>query len=709
MNLYSSDKPVKNKNQDRFQRYGFSKRIADTIIQRNQNDGVVIGIYGAWGEGKTSVLNFIKEELDNQENILTLKLNPWRYNDEDALLRNFLKKIADLLGKVLETKKEKFGDFISKYGTFGAIIGKDVSEIGRNLATVELETLKQRIDEFLNKSDSKLVIFVDDIDRLDKQEIYALFRLIKLTADFTKTTYILSFDEEMVASAIGNRFGEGNKKSGKNFLEKIIQVPLQIPRAQPDALQQYCFDAINNGINENKVEVSKREAQRFASEFSRNILLRLNTPRLAVRYGNSLSFAFPLLKGEVNMSDLMLIEAIKVFYPKHYDFIKHNSTYFLSLYDSRHRNLYENKEIKKKELEEHLENLGELLTKREKDSVLSLLKELFPRLKEVFDNTYIHKGDLDWYRAKRIVAPQYFNRYFSYCVLTGEISDVLFENFIAIAKKNKVRETMTLLKSLVEGSSPNNFLQKIRSLEEDLDWATSKTLAIAIGKSGKIFPEDNSHFNFGYDQPISQAAIFIYHLIKYHDNKEERLELAKEVIRTAEPFDFAQKINSWFRSGETEEEKLFSLKEYNILANESIQRALKVAGDEAIFEKFEEATWYLMESWSEIDKEELDSYVKRIFGKNPEKVLMLIKSYTPEMRSSSHPEPYKGDFQRKHFERFTKTFEKTFIYQLIVDNYGDKMGKEELKFTEREDSQTDINILNQYKHWYELEMEENKE
>ena len=703
MNLYSSDKPVINIDQDRFQRYGFSKRIAETIIQRNQDDGVVIGIYGAWGEGKTSVLNFIKKELDEHENILTISLNPWRYNDEDSLIKNFLKKIADVLGKELETKKEKLGAFVGKYGTIGAIIGKDVSEIGKNLGAVELETLKSRIDEFLNESESKLVIFVDDIDRLDKQEIYALFRLVKLTADFTKTTYILSFDEKMVASAIGKRFGEGNKKSGKNFLEKIIQVPLQIPRAQSADLQQYCFDLINNAIRENKTDLKESEAQRFASEFSRNILLRLNTPRLAVRYGNSLSFAFPLLDGEVNLADLMLIEALKVFYAKHYEFVKHNSSYFLSSYDSHSGSLLENKEAKKKELQEHLEILGKSLTNRERKAVLDLLKELFPRLKEAFENSFHHRGSLEWYKAKRIVSPEYFNRYFSYCVLKGEISDVSFDSFISIAKEMEIEEVKQSLEKLIKSSSAKNFLHRIRSLEEDLDWETSKKIAVAIGMSGELFPEDNSVFNFGFDRTNSQAAIFVYQLIKNHKNQEQKLELAEEIIKTAQPFDFSQTINYWFRAGETEEDKIFSLDNYNSLALVSINRALQEARDIPIFEKFHEATWYLLESWHELKKEEFDEYIKNILNKSPLKVQSLLESFTPEMRSSNHPAPYKANFIKVHFDRFKQTFDKDYMYQLIMENYGEELPKEEVRFPDMENTQTGINILRQYKHWYDLE------
>ena len=232
---YTADKPINEEKDDRFQRYPFSRRIADTIISRKSKESIVFGLFGAWGEGKSSVLNFINQELQKNEHIIRINLNPWRYSDEDSLLYSFFKKIADALGKQLETKGEKFKGFVKKYGSAGSILGFDFSGIGKSMAEQDLEKLKERIDDFLDEGSSKVVIFIDDIDRLDKQEIYALFRLVKLTADFANTTYILSFDETMVAAAIGERFGTGDLKSGASFLEKIIQVPLNIPKAQPEA------------------------------------------------------------------------------------------------------------------------------------------------------------------------------------------------------------------------------------------------------------------------------------------------------------------------------------------------------------------------------------------------------------------------------------------------------------------------------------------
>lgn len=519
----SSDKPVSRRQEDRFQRYEFSRRIAQRIINSTSSDSIVIGIYGAWGEGKTSVINFIEEELKTDENIIAIRFNPWRFTEEATLLVSFFNTLASrlkesfpekeiektnsILRKISEWKKkwedtkeplksdkETIGKLLEKYGkivsVFGA--GEAAESLGKALSNVDVETLKKRFEKLLVDSNKKLVVFIDGIDRLDKQEIHSIFRLVKLTADFSNTFYVLSFDEEMVASAIGERFGEGNQQAGFNFLEKIIQVPLKIPVAQAEDLKQYCFELINKAISENQVQLSKDDVQRFVSEFVENVLIRLKTPRQAIRYSNTLSFSFSLLNGEVNLVDLMLIEALKIFYPLHYEFVKNNPHYFLSSYESHSYSRYEgnDKELKKKELNDSFEELGKGLLKREKESVKSLLSELFPRLDEAFRNMFVDKGSEEWYKNKRIVSPGYFNRYFSYAALKGEISDVLFDSFINSIASTTEDNIIESFKRLIESSSIDNFLSKLRSREEDFDWETSQKLAFSIALSGDIFKDN---------------------------------------------------------------------------------------------------------------------------------------------------------------------------------------------------------------------------
>lgn len=741
-NIYT-DKPVNNSEEDKFQRYEFSKRIADTIISSDNKDSVVIGIYGAWGEGKTSVINFIDKELSKEESIITIKFNPWRFTDEATLLGSFYNKLAinikdsfpyeeqkknylekkfpKIINKwdklcnknkqPLKTGIENFGDFISKYGSFIPInnIGKGLSDLGKTISNVDIEDIKSRFDDILVKSNKKLVIFIDDIDRLDKQEIHSIFRLVKLNADFKNTYYILSFDKEMVANSIGERFGEGNKVAGFDFLEKIIQVPLTIPLAQPEAIQNYCIGLINKSLNDNHISISEEDNKRFGYQFFNNILIRIKTPRQAIRYYNSLLFSIPLLKGEVNIIDLMLIEALKIFYPEHYEFVKENPHYFINTYSF---DIYNGDEIdkRKNEVKTDLDEISKNLTNKEKECVKELLSELFPNLKSIFKNvSYGDQHYIKWSKEKRIVSPKYFKRYFSYTVINGELSDVLFDKFISNIEDSTIEDIITRMNKLINLSSSEALANKLREFEDDFDWNKSKKLAISIAKSGNLFPQKGSFGVLGINNPRELGAIFIYKILKNNIGKVDRLEFTKQLINDANPFEFTIRISHWLYFGKTDEEKIFSKEEYKILDRILINRALEIANDKSLYLKFPDYTMILFNKWNLLDSDECHKYLSERFELEPKTIIDFIRSFTPTMRNSSHPEPYKSDFDKDSYNFLVSIYDKDKIYKLIKDQYSNELEKEAVKFIGREENkQTDINILRQYMYWYNLELKDNE-
>jgi predicted KAP-like P-loop ATPase len=710
INNYSSDRPISNQNEDRFQRYGLSKRIARTIIDREMRECIVIGIYGAWGEGKTSVINLIETELKLEENILVIKFNPWRYNDENSLLIQFFQKLADSLNKDIITKLEKAGKFIEKYGKLVPIelpfignIGEKAESLGKNLKEVDTEVLKERVEKIIVETNLKIVILIDDIDRLDKNEIHSIFRLVKLTADFTNTTYILSFDEDMVAAAIGERFGAGNKESGQNFLEKIIQVPITIPVAQPAALNEFCFEMINRILDSNKIELSENEVKRFISEFSNNLLNKLKTPRLAVRYVNTLSFSLPLLYGEVNLVDLMLFEAIKIFYPSHYEFIKENPDYFILSYSNTYSHVKDNDKINS--VKKELEKLALGLTKLQNKSIERLLCHLFPTLNEVLSNYYNHSGNSnDWFKNKRIASSRYFNKYFSYSVIKGELSDVQFESFLSLFSTLSIQDVSEEMLRMISNSSADSFLYKMRSKEEDLDWANSIKIAKAIAINSSYFPRSTGFtFGLGYDSPNDQAAIFIYHIIKNHSDSEDQFKLAKDILEIANPFEFSYKINNWLNTGKTIEEKLFSEEQYIEMAMRLIERAKMEANDLPIFEKFPDHVIDLIELWAKHNKNELEKYIENIFLSDSSKCNSLLITFTPTAYSTAVVGPYKVDFDKQQYDFLTSMIDRNIINNAIDNTYTEsQLKEEEVKWGGRHESiQTTINIVRQFKRWHD--------
>ena len=240
---FVADEPITAASQDRFRRAPFAARVADTIARRGEPSSLVIGIFGPWGDGKTSVLQMMEERLGLYDDCIVVRFNPWHFPSEEQLLRGFFSTLADALGKKLPTLKERAGELLKDYGsllsfaslTVGGLVqlrpGEATRGLGEALSNVGLNELKDRIERLLDEGGKRMVIMVDDIDRLDRTETHSIFKLVKLSASFRHTAYVLAFDDEVVAAALGERYGAGGDRAGRAFLEKIVQVPLHLPPA----------------------------------------------------------------------------------------------------------------------------------------------------------------------------------------------------------------------------------------------------------------------------------------------------------------------------------------------------------------------------------------------------------------------------------------------------------------------------------------------
>ena len=701
----SSDHPIRTEIEDKFQRYSFSKRIAETIAERKSNNCIVIGIYGAWGEGKTSVLNFIEGELKHKEEVIPVKFNPWRYHDENTLLAEFFNNLAAVLDKDLKSNKEKIGDLLNKYSKLVNIpVLGDFSGVaetaGKALGETDIETLKKRISAIINESGKKLVVFIDDIDRLDKTEIHAIFRLVKLTADFSKTTYLLSFDEEMVSAAIGDRFGQGDKNAGQQFLEKIVQVPLRIPMAQPSALHEFTIGLLNNVLDPYGINIVEGEANRFLESFQKAILTKLDTPRLAIRYSNTLSFSLPLLIGEINVVDLMLIEAVKIFYPEHYEFIKTNSDYFIGSYIDSYSSSTNTSKVER--ITNHLAILGKKLNESQVTGIKDLLINLFPRLREAFKNTG-HHGVIEnqWYKNRRIVSPEYFNRYFSYTVIKGDVSDVSLENLITTFSSQNPQEQEASVRLMIERSLPENFVRKLRSKEEDYSWEVAVPLARALTKCSDLFTKPGYDGFFISMGPYAQSAIFISRLVELHKDQIAVFELVKELISEIATIDYAFELIRWVRAVNKEENIIFKAEKIDDLSYLILIRSLRESADKPLYIQFPEHTYKLFGIWHEKEPKKFRKYITDLFKKYSDAYIKILYALTSKIHSSSIPEPYYTNIDKAQYDYITHLIDENLLKEQIFKNFPEDELSGPIIWEKHEGPyQTDINLVRQFLHWY---------
>lgn len=462
MTTLNADKPIDKQEEDRLNRAKFARRLAETIAERKDHAGLTIGLYSQWGDGKTSVLNMMREVLGEDKykhKILTLDFNPWLIKSAEDLIQTFFDHLAAVYPKDFSGFNQRARNILTAdikkldYCGGARILGRilswfgwvsipflDLEKLSERLASRTLQTYKKDIIELLQKKDQKVVVFIDDIDRLDQDEIYAVLKQVRMTADLGYITYVLAFDHEVVASAVGKRYGEGKTADGKAFLEKIIQVPLHLPMADPGELRKY----IRNGIDKTleAAGITHEGLGESKACFDRNLLPKLSTLRLSNLYSNAISFALPILKDEVNHGDLMLIEGIRICYPALYEQIRKNRDVFLYGNGGIVISLASSSFIKSES------NGPSELVKNSpteyKKSALSLLEKCYPEMssseREYFlDNFLLYLfpgllGPMNYYKVnnneKRICSVAHFDKYFMYAVPLSDLSDVEIAEFL---------------------------------------------------------------------------------------------------------------------------------------------------------------------------------------------------------------------------------------------------------------------------------------
>ncbi|MDO8557029.1 MAG: KAP family NTPase [Candidatus Jorgensenbacteria bacterium] len=697
---YQPDRPIKVQKEDRFNRWPFAERIADTIGQSSDPSGLVIGIYGEWGDGKSSTLNLMSEALKKYDNVVLVKFNPWYFRSEAKLLEGFFSILAENLGKSLPSKAEELGRVLQKIGSIlslasgsflGGMVsvnpGEAIAKIGEKMAETDLEELRERVGAILKESNKRIVVLIDDIDRLDKEEVQAIFKLVKLSASFENVTYVLAFDDGMVAESLSEKYGGLN--AGRNFLEKIIQVPLRLPAADSLSLRNLTFEGVDSALTSSKVTLTDEQTQIFVNEFVPGIEPRVRTPRQAKRYANVLAFALPLLKGEVNPVDQMLIEGLRVFYPSLYSAIRENPDVFLG-----NTRIVSEEKLKKRTdetISESLNNMG--LTSGEKEAVTRLLEKLFPEI----SSRAMHGSDWKelWVREQRVCSERYFQRYFSYGVPPDDVSDQSIASFLVEAAESNIEKIGNDFKGLSKNNKGiAHLIEKLRYLENSIQPPIAEKLAVAIAQNGNILPEESTTFSFLGS--FSQGAIFVSMLISRIE-MTSRGNLAKEVIDKANPLSFAVECFRWLRHGadRPEAERKLPIETEKSLGEFLADKIKGVASTEALYLSYPNYAHQMLWIWNEFGaKSEVESYLKLRFSANSEEVSKFLVVLTPTAYGGGKALPFKSDFQRDGYNAVRNFIDPSVILEYLSKLYGDKLNASKYHFGD--DITVENRVANQF-------------
>lgn len=308
---------------DMLERKGFAKNVADIIYRSDLERSLSISIEGAWGSGKTSILAMISSFLkDHEDPPIIVNYNPWLVGDRDYLLRSFLNKLAKEIGKTdYFGKAKKVADAMERYsGAFDviklipdtdpcALIGKSViGTIGKifgdyfNSKHMNIESQKERVESSLRDFKKRIVIFVDDMDRLFPADVYEMIRIIKAVGDLPSITYVIAWDRRYIEEAL-------NKSSvpmSTKYLDKIVQMRLPVPALSLSSKEKLLEECVERAMDPAAfVEYFDKGHLRLNYMMWLLIYKLVEQPRDVVRLFDLVSAIEPSLRKEVVFSDII--------------------------------------------------------------------------------------------------------------------------------------------------------------------------------------------------------------------------------------------------------------------------------------------------------------------------------------------------------------------------------------------------------------------
>ena len=444
--MYLSDAPLTKSADDKLGRSGFSKHLAQSILSSDQEDSMVVALYAPWGNGKTSLLNMtvehiheISQGMEADQKPITVCFNPWNFSDRNQILLVFFTQLFSEIDSKASTwfkgLKEKLGDSgsllsatsaIPTAGPSLAIIGTLLQQLGNGKGNVA--GLRAEIDEAFRELGRRIVIVLDDLDRLSQSDMRLIFQLIKLNANFPNTVFLLAADREVVEKSLDTE----QAVRGRDYLEKIVQVGFDIPPIDEAHISEILLEQLEVILARFPLDAIDKD--RWGGLYHSGFRELFQSLRQVKRFINGLAFNLKLVSSEVNIVDFIGIEAIRVFEPYLYKTIAENKLLLTSVMG----------EIDQDNLKEQFDAIFKGVENQ--GSYRQLLSSLFPRLKGAEAGTWYSSANQNiWRKELRICSSDHFDTYFLMGVPVGRIAQVeMIEIMQSIKSTSTLLDTMRL-------------------------------------------------------------------------------------------------------------------------------------------------------------------------------------------------------------------------------------------------------------------------
>lgn len=295
-----SDQPISSALDDTLKNNRYAKGLVEFI--KIADAPITIGIQGGWGSGKTSLINLLQGELERAGDSLCINVNAWQQSlftsgasGEIALalldsvytgLKKGIEKSdeidKELKNRILspETGLQVVGRLLLGAGAFATktmirTAGFDPAEMnskepeGYRPSQIFNElrgNMAGAVQQLVQHGKFKrLVIFVDDLDRIHPNTAVEVLDVLKNIFDINHCISVLAVDYEVVIKGLRDKFGEKNTENEREFrqyFDKIIQIPFSMPTS---AYENNIRPLLKSFFDTLRIDMEPRDQQELAN------------------------------------------------------------------------------------------------------------------------------------------------------------------------------------------------------------------------------------------------------------------------------------------------------------------------------------------------------------------------------------------------------------------------------------------------------------
>jgi ABC-type lipoprotein export system ATPase subunit len=331
MTKSQAERPIQQKSEDVLDRANFITGVMNGLIDPTTGaaTGAIVGLTGAWGSGKSSVLNLLDAQIRaTYPSAYVVRFDPWQVSGAGDLISQFFAEMIATIAQHRDHQATAAKELVKLLAKYAKIVVPAIavtnpvvaifSHVGATAAQAlfsrkeSLTEIRRKLKKRLEALRVPIVVLVDELDRIEDDEVRAIAQLVRAVADFPGVSYLLAYDAERVIQALASGDDESR---GRSYLEKIVQLPISLPLLMEEETQRILVRELSeSGAT---LPTSFDQAPRFVeiiSLLTSNSLLR--TPRDTKRLVSSFKIMRAVVGEEVDWIDLLGFSLVASKFPK---------------------------------------------------------------------------------------------------------------------------------------------------------------------------------------------------------------------------------------------------------------------------------------------------------------------------------------------------------------------------------------------------------